>query len=690
MFRRLREWRLVTTLRLGFILMSLTACAAAASDFSLRNSTVVVDSAEASYVQYTIEELRAQIKSLTGTAPFLSYDLKEARQMSETLIVVGRPMVMQLAQQGEGVPQITDQEPGTQGFVLKSMQVAGHNPLILAVGSDSAGTNYALMTLRQLLTESSSGLGVSSSLDMREKPKYKTRGLYLHQHWRYNNPYATWSWSVQDWKHALDMVAYLRINLVMLWPHMDMLAAPLSIPERDYLADFREIVEYAHRKRGLEVWMVETPNGTLDDPEAKRLPLERRDFYAYLHRDGKTKDGRSYGPGTGLKDPGSPQGFAALMANREALYRSVPNADAYGFIDADTGGWPGSPSSAFVDLFVGNRKLLDQYHERPQQAALFYWLAFSWGTGTPEDNFRSTLDGFSKRLTGTWELLGGPLKIVRDLNYLDRTMMFPYAQVEVEPTIPLTFINFRQLEQTFQTVAVTKPGKGVMVNVQTLLVQLPNLFYFAGFPWRRETQGADDQAVLNSLARLLFPEKAETLANAWAQLTLPGSKPALRAAEGVEAVLKSKSRVRVGTLGSYVFPEPAQILCDLATTLRIHASAEEVRERMMAGAAEATATQAMVGYFREMLDWQKQTGFFGTYGVNKQVIFDFFDIGPDAKTVETAWGQYTKERSDREKLKSKIVGLLSATDYEDSIIRSMTGQVFGTYQVKGENAMDVP
>lgn len=436
--------------------------------------------------------------------------------------------------------------------------------------------------------------------------------------------------------------------------------------------------------------MVETPNGALDDPEAKLLPLERRDFYAYLHRDGKAKDGRTYGPGSGLKDPANPQSFATLMANRQALYRSVPNADGYGFIDADPGGWPGSPSSAFVDLFVGNRTLLDQYHERPEQATLFYWMAFSWGRGTQQENFRSIVDGFSKRVSGAWELLGGPMEIIKDLNYSDRTMMFPYAQVEVEPTIPLTFINFRQLEQTLQTVAENKPGQGVMVNVQTLLVQLPNVFYVASFPWRGGTQAADDATVLNSLARLLFPQRVEVLAKGWSQLTMPGSKPAFLAAEEIDAVLKNKPRLRMGTIGGYVFPEPEQILRDLATTLRIHAGAEEVRERVAAGVSTETATQAMAGYFRQMLNWQKQTGFFGTYGVNKQVIFDFFDVGSDAKTVETAWGQYTKDRTDRAQLQSKIIGLLSTNDYESSIVSSMTGQVFGTYQVKGENTMDMP
>src|SRR5207244_1713671 len=135
-----------------------------------------------------------------------------------------------------------------------------------------------------------------------------------------------------------------------------------------------------------------------DDPEAKRLPLDRRDFYAYEHREGKSKDGRSYPPGSGLKNPGDPKDFAVLMANREALYRNVPNADGYGFIDADTGGWPGSPSSALADIFVGNRKLLDKFHEHPGEATLFLWLHDGWGTGTREQNWQDDIRGLTGRV----------------------------------------------------------------------------------------------------------------------------------------------------------------------------------------------------------------------------------------------------------------------------------------------------
>jgi len=149
-------------------------------------------------------------------------------------------------------PVVTDDEPGPQGFLLRVVDLTDGARAILAAGSDSLGTSYAVMQLRQLLTESSSGLAVPPALNVREKPRYPKRGLYLHQHWRYNHPYATWSWPVEDWKRAIDMLASMRFNLLLIWPHMDMIAPPLSVPEIEHLADLRSVIDYAQRKRGIQ------------------------------------------------------------------------------------------------------------------------------------------------------------------------------------------------------------------------------------------------------------------------------------------------------------------------------------------------------------------------------------------------------------------------------------------------------
>src|SRR5262249_45178270 len=68
------------------------------------------------------------------------------------------------------------------------------------------------------------------------------------------------------------------------------------------------------------------------------------------------------------------------------------------WIDFDPGGWWGSPTSDFVNLFTENRKLLRRYHERPAEATLFYFMDDGWGTGSPEQNFREALHGIIEKV----------------------------------------------------------------------------------------------------------------------------------------------------------------------------------------------------------------------------------------------------------------------------------------------------
>src|SRR5438034_9152663 len=132
------------------IMLSLGAVTGSASDVSLQISAVVVDPAETPYVLYTISELRRQVKAVADEEPALYYDLKDVAGKQGAVVVVGRAMAKRLMGQQSGVPAITDSDPGEQGFVLKAIQNDGRN-FIVAAGSDSHGTNYALMQLRQLL-----------------------------------------------------------------------------------------------------------------------------------------------------------------------------------------------------------------------------------------------------------------------------------------------------------------------------------------------------------------------------------------------------------------------------------------------------------------------------------------------------------------------------------------------------------
>jgi len=81
-------------------------------------------------------------------------------------------------------------------------------------------------------------------------------------------------------------------------------------------------------------------------------------------------------------------------------------------------------------------------------------------------------------------------------------------------------------------------------------------------------------------------------------------------------------------LGRYVFPEPTRVPADLGMLLRIHASAERLREQVAARASGKQVLEAAEGCFRAMLDWQKKNGFFRAYGAGTKVVFNNFICYP--------------------------------------------------------------
>lgn len=106
-------------------------------------------------------------------------------------------------------------------------------------------------------------------------------------------------------------MAYFGLNLLMIWPIVDMMPHPLGDGDRTFLAKMREVTEYARRERGFEIWMGAAANTMIHGDGG--VPVERREHDTRLD----------------LRDPTDPAGLARLLANREELYRILDNADFY-------------------------------------------------------------------------------------------------------------------------------------------------------------------------------------------------------------------------------------------------------------------------------------------------------------------------------------------------------------------------
>ena len=137
---------------------------------------------------------------------------------------------------------------------------------------------------------------------------------------------------------------------------------------------------------------------------------------------------------------------------------------------------------------MGNRKLLDQYHESPRDAALVYWLLASWGNGTAEQNWRDAMRDMQQHVAGPRRYLldwAPHLELARQLGILGESIFFPYGIIEGEPTFPLTNLNFAMIRRALDYTANYKGLEGTMANSQTFLMQAPQHLLLHAFRLER-------------------------------------------------------------------------------------------------------------------------------------------------------------------------------------------------------------
>ena len=117
-----------------------------------------------------------------------------------------------------------------------------------------------------------------------------------------------------------------------------------------------------------------------------------------------------------------------------------------------------------------------------------------------------------------------------------------------------------------------------MANSQSFLLQLPNIFHLMGGAWSRKVLAAEDSALLDSLAKLIYAEQHQALAQGWEQLRKPGSREAGVVEARILELIHGGRTGRPGIIGEAIFPDRDQVFRDLAVMLRIHSRAEAVRE----------------------------------------------------------------------------------------------------------------
>ncbi len=446
-----------------------------------------------------------------------------------------------------------------------------------------------------LLAVLSIGLGVGE-ISARPEPSQegkavpeKTIGMYVHQHWAYNHPYAARTWTLDDWRgycHGLHSLGY---NTVMIWPVLETMPNPLTPSDRDNLDKIAHVIDMLHGEFGMKAYVVIAPNVDAKNDEAAKYTFQERPFFYCDYR----------------VNPGDASAMRAMLEWRETLFRPLAAMDGLVIIDSDPGGYPGSNRHEFVDLLAAHRPVLDRL--RPG-IELVYWIHAGWDAycryyataefamGSDEEVV-DTVRLLAARNPEPWGVTGGRLAAIEAMGEGARMFSFPYGAIEGEPTFPMTDFGGTT---AYDTGKANGP-RGIMGNAQTHCIQLPNTFAFA-----RGALGlscTDDDYL--HFANDLIPGKGAAILAAWKALA--GTDAAAMSEAEARLASLSKTVLTPGPLQGLLFGDPQRFVDDLVMQLRLRASLETFRAAVFAVPTDNAIVATELARFVDAAEtWQRR------------------------------------------------------------------------------------
>ena len=415
-------------------------------------------------------------------------------------------------------------------------------------------------------------------------------GMYVHMHWGYHHPYAARTWTLEDWQAYLGGISALGYNLLQIWPMVDTMPLPLTPSDEAHLAKLRQVIELAHHKHGLAVWLVLSANA-VGNAQAASYPFEERPYFTTERR----------------LNPADRHQRAELMVARRAFLEPLAEADGLSIIDSDPGGYEGSPPSEFVQLLLDHRRLADRL--RPGMR-LNYWMWWGWRPRVVEvpnaaeqrdQVLGETLEGLARANPEPWGLLAcnrDHLRVVAERGLQGRTLYYPYGAIEDEPSVPRTNNDPARLAAAFAGLDTAAYPLGAMGNAQNHVLQLPHTYLFAQL-----ARGRGESVSLPKFARELVPRLGDEVAEGWAALA---DRDRARAAAARERLLAPSEGAAAGRLGGLLFNDPARFLADLTAQLAQWEATLALQEDLAAGRDPVPAAKRLLAALEEGLE---RTGF---------------------------------------------------------------------------------
>lgn len=429
-------------------------------------------------------------------------------------------------------------------------------------------------------------VGATAEPAQKERPA-KMIGMYVHQHWPYNRPYAARTWTLEDWRGYADGLSKLGFNTILIWPMLETMPDPLTPSDRAALEKIGKVIDLLHTEFGMRVYLCVCPNIVANNAEASKATFEKRHYY-YCDT---------------LVNPADPVALDKLVRWREQLLRPLAKADGISIIDSDPGCYPGSTTEDFVRLLGEHRKMLDRL--RPG-IELIYWMHAGWRgwnrfyetgklvLGTPEEQL-DALTQFKALNAEPWGIANG-LAYAEKLGVADRVISFNYGRIEGEPSFPMT--NFGG-DLAYEGGKGDKT-RGVMGNAQTHCVQLPNTFAFA----RGATGKSLTEADYIQFADDLIPGQGALIVQAWQALAGHDANTMRTLADTLAGL--PEERLTPGRLKGLLFGSPKRFIGDLTKMLRLRAALEDFDAATQSGQKVKETLAALI---QAAEVWQKQHGF---------------------------------------------------------------------------------
>lgn len=417
-------------------------------------------------------------------------------------------------------------------------------------------------------------------------------GMYVHQHWPYNHPYAARTWTIEDWRGYLDGLHRLGFNTLVIWPMLETMPDPLTPSDRENIEKIANVIRIAHADFQMPVYLVISPNVMPDSAAAGQSTFQDRHFF---HCDFRI-------------NPADADAVALMMKQRARLLEPLAAMDGLFIIDSDPGGYPGSTNPEFVNLLAQHRKLLDRL--RPG-IELVYWMWAGWPAyarfyetgefawGKPEE-FEEAIELIEAAGLEPWGIACTQER-ARQLGRADRVLMFQYGAIEGEPTMPLTNFGGEQAH-TFG-----RPGglRGVLGNSQTHCVQLPNLLAFArGAAGKPLPKDADYVAFANDL----ILGRGAAIVSGWEALA--GTDPVVMRAQADQLEQIAAQPLTTGPLKGLLFGDPARFMQDLVLQLRYQAAFRDV---VAAAQAKVNPAEPLQVYLTALEAWYARHGYRNTW-----------------------------------------------------------------------------